>query len=245
MVITSKNNELIKSVRSLKQKKGREEQNCFIVESEKCVLDALSTNQRIKHLFVTEKFYSRFADFSPITVSDAVMQSLTDEVTPQGVLAVVEIPKSAPIAQLTHCLLLDRVQDPGNVGAIIRTAVACGVKYIFTIDCADVYSPKVVRASMGGLFRLSVEKVTEQRAFEILKANGVSLLCADMKGENVFDFNPPKSFCVCVGNEGQGISEFLKNACNKKISIPMQGGMESLNVAVATSVTLYTLLNKK
>ena len=243
MIITSKNNELIKSVRALKQKKARDEQGCYIVEGEKSVLDAYATKQEIKYLFVTEKYALNFEKYSPITVSDLVFQSLTDEVTPQGVLAVVKIPKSAPITQLTHCLLLDRVQDPGNVGAIIRTAVACGVKHIFAIDSADFYSPKVVRSSMGGLFRISVTKITESQAISLLNEQNVPLLSADMSGENLFCFNPPKRFCLCVGNEGQGISATLTSASNHKVSIPMQNGMESLNVAVATSVTLYTLLN--
>lgn len=244
MVITSKNNDLIKSVRALKQKKQRDEQGCYIVEGEKSVLDAYATGQEIKYLFLTEKNLLKFSDNSPILVSDSVMQSLCDEVTPQGVLAVVKIPKSAPITQLTQCLLLDRVQDPGNVGAIIRTAVACGIKHILAIDSADFYSPKTVRSSMGGLFRIHVHKVSEEQAVTLLKQNGVSLLCADMNGENIFNFAPPSSFCLCVGNEGQGLSDFLMQSADKTISIPMQGGMESLNVAVATSVTLYTLFNK-
>lgn len=245
MVITSRNNELIKSVRALKQKKGRDEQNAFLVEGEKLVDEAIKAGWQIANIFATEKKAEKYASKSPVLVSESVLSSLSDEVTPQGVVAVVKIPKSGAITPLTHCLLLDRVQDPGNVGAILRIAVACGIKQILSIDCADVYSPKVVRSSMSGIFKVNVTKISEQNAITLLRENGIPLLVADMLGDNLFEFNPPKGFCLCVGNEGNGISQNLKEFATHKISIPMKGELESLNVAVATGVALYTLLNHK
>lgn len=245
MVITSRNNELIKSVRALRQKKGRDEQNAFIVEGEKLVDEAIKTGQVIKNIFITEKYEQKYASFNPVLVSESVLSCLVDEVTPQGVLAVVQIPKSGAITPLTHCLLLDRVQDPGNVGAILRIAVACGIKQVLVIDCADAYSPKVVRASMSGIFKVNIVKIDEKSAINLLKDNDLPLIVADMKGDNLFKFNPPSKFCLCVGNEGNGISQNLKSVASHRISIPMQGELESLNVAVATGVALYTLLNHK
>ena len=245
MVITSRNNELIKSVRALRQKKGRDEQNAFIVEGEKLVDEAIKTGQVIKNIFVTEKYEQKYASFNPVLVSESVLSCLVDEVTPQGVLAVVQIPKSGAITPLTHCLLLDRVQDPGNVGAILRIAVACGIKQVLVIDCADAYSPKVVRASMSGIFKVNIVKIDEKSAINLLKDNDLPLIVADMKGDNLFKFNPPSKFCLCVGNEGNGISQNLKSVAPHRISIPMQGELESLNGAVATGVALYTLLNHK
>lgn len=245
MVITSRNNELIKSVRALRQKKGRDEQNAFIVEGEKLVDEAIKTGQIIKNIFVTEKYAQKYERFNPVLVSESVLSCLVDEVTPQGVLAVVQILKSGAITPLTHCLLLDRVQDPGNVGAILRIAVACGIKQILVIDCADAYSPKVVRASMSGIFKVNIVKIDETSAIALLRDNNLPLIVADMKGDNLFEFNPPSGFCLCVGNEGNGISQNLKSVASHKISIPMQGELESLNVAVATGVALYTLLNHK
>ncbi len=243
-MITSKQNQSVKRIASLKQKKAREELGLYVVEGLKMIFDACSFGLKICEVFTTEKNANAFENVSfPVTlVSDAVFKNMSDEVTPQGVLAVLEIPKSEAITSLSRCLLLDRVQDPGNVGTIIRLAAACNVKDILTIDCADPYSPKAVRSSMSGIYRVNVIKTTWQECERLLSENGVPLVCADMDGENIFDAEPLEKFCLCVGNEGQGISEEILRRADKTVSIPMEGGIESLNVSVATGVSLYSLL---
>ena len=98
---------------------------------------------------------------------------------------------------------------------------------------------------MSGIFKVNIVKIDETSAIALLRDNNLPLIVADMKGDNLFEFNPPSGFCLCVGNEGNGISQNLKSVASHKISIPMQGELESLNVAVATGVALYTLLNHK
>ena len=216
----------------------------YVVEGRKMIMDAKNANVNVLEIFATEENASSFSNFDcPVTVvSDAVFKCMSDEVTPQGSLAVLEIPKSGAISSLSRCLLLDRVQDPGNVGTIMRLAAACGIKDVLLIDSADPYSPKAVRSSMSGIYRVNVYKVSEEEALTFTAKNGVTLICADMDGESLFEFEAPEKFCLCVGNEGNGISDnILKNA-NNIISIPMESGVESLNVSVATGVTLYTLL---
>ncbi len=209
------------------------------------VLDAITYGAEITQIFATERYanYPFKNNEKVIFVSDAVFKVMSDEVTPQGVLAVVKIPKSGDIARLSRCLLLDRVQDPGNVGAIIRLAVACGVTDILTIDSADAYSQKAVRSSMSGIYHVNLYRYSENECLNVIKQNELSLICADLTGKNIFEYKTPEKFCLCVGNEGNGISDSLINNATDVISIPMHKGVESLNVAVATGVTLYTLLN--
>ena len=243
-MITSKQNQAVKRVVSLKQKKGREEFGQYVVEGIKMVSEAQKFGVKICEIFVTEKYQNRFVDqpFPVTLVSEAVFKVMSDEVTPQGVLAVLEIPKSGAITSLSRCLLLDRVQDPGNVGAIIRLCAACNVKQILTIDCADPYSPKAVRSSMSGIYHVNVAKGSWEEFENVLTNLKVELICADMAGECLFEYTPSESFCLCVGNEGQGISDEILTRADKILSIPMDGGIESLNVSVATGVSLYSLL---
>ena len=263
MLITSRQNGNVKRAASLKQKKNRDFFGEYLVEGEKLVCEAFETGQSVRAVFASQK-YAQLAKklvcesqnkcdlnsggfVSPelFEVSDGVLESVSDEVTPQGIVAVVKINKNPPIGRLTHTLLLDRLQDPGNVGAILRLAAAAGISDVFLISCADPYSPKAVRSSMSGLFRVNLHFTDERRAVEFFKQNGISLICADMSGENIFSFTPPEKFCLCVGNEGNGISEYLKCSANETVSVPMRGGVESLNVGIAAGITLYTLLNDK
>ena len=243
-MITSKQNQAVKRVASLKQKKNRDELGLYVVEGVKMISDAIAFGVCIKEIFVTEKHQNTFLNspVTPVLVSDDVYKFMSDEVTPQGALAVLQIPKSGAISSLSRCLLLDRVQDPGNVGTIVRLAVACGVKHILSIDSADAYSPKAVRSSMSGIYNVEIIKLSEEGCLNFVKEHDLCLISADMGGECVFDYSAPQKFCLCVGNEGNGISKNLINNSHKILSIPMHEGIESLNVSVATGVMLYSLL---
>lgn len=244
MVITSKSNQSVKLVGLLKQKKYRDERGLYIVEGEKMVFDAINCGQEIVEIFALEKYSDRnFMGIKCNFVTEQVFKFMSGEVTPQGILAVCKIPERGAIGRLTHSLLLDRVQDPGNVGTIVRLAAACGIRHIFSIDSADAYSQKAVRSSMSGIYKVDIIKTSESEIVDILKDEKVPLICADMQGENLFQFTPPEKFCLCLGNEGQGVSDFLIDNADYKVAIPMEKGVESLNVSVAAGVTLYTLLN--
>lgn len=243
MPITSRQNPFIKRVASLKQKKYRDEFGEYIVEGEKLVREATATGQQISAVIITEGL--KFSDIeceNIVEVSESVFKSISDEMSPQGVLAVVKIPESRAIGRLSRCIVLDGLQDPGNVGAIIRIAAACGIDHVFAALCADPYSPKAVRSSMSGIFRTTVIKTDKETALNELKAQNVPIVVADMDGKNVFGGERHSSFCLVAGNEGNGISDFFMNAADEVISVPMQNGIESLNVAVATGVILYALV---
>ncbi|MBQ0098980.1 MAG: RNA methyltransferase [Firmicutes bacterium] len=238
-MITSRANETIKFVRSLKDKKNRDDNNVFIVESIKLTLEALNSGFTIKKLFVTEEVENEFSAYGveTVVVSLDVFKSISNEVSPQGVLAIVEKPSEKPFVK-KNCLLLDGVSDPGNVGAIIRTAAATDFTEIFLINCADPFNSKSIRASMGGLFKVNLHTVNREDAIDKI---GLPLVVADMYGENIFNFRKNDFVCLVIGNEGNGVSDFIKSKASYTVSIPMENGMESLNASVSAGILMYLL----
>ncbi len=196
----------------------------------------------IERVFVSEKYAGElpFAREKTVCVSEDVLRFLSDEKTPQGVLCRVKTPKLALVAPKASCLILDGVSDPRNLGAIIRTANAAGYQEIYlTEDCADPYSPKSVRASMSGVF---FTKLYEGTRAEILSTlNGVPVVVADMGGENAFAFSAPEKFALVIGNEGNGVSNTVRDSAVYTVKIPMERTQESLNAAVSAGVLMYLL----
>jgi len=237
MIITSKSNPLIKDICKLYDKKFRKERGLYLVEGIKPVNECIAAGCDIERIVCTEELLNAYPDAQ--AVSEGVFGAISSEKTPQGVIAVVKIPQNELKPPNGSCILLDRLQDPGNLGTIIRTANAAGYGDIYLINCTDAYSPKAVRASMSGIFFVNVYGGT---AGEILKAlDGVPLICADMRGEDIFSFVPPEKFCLCIGNEGGGISDEIMNAAQYKVKIPMSNTCESLNAAVSAGIAMYEL----
>lgn len=237
MVITSKSNPLVKEIAALNEKKFRKEKGLYLVEGIKPVRECISAGCSVKKIICVEELEGQFE--GAVLVSRGVFESVSSEKNPQGVIAVVEIPKANSNPPEGSCILLDCLQDPGNLGTIIRTANAAGYKDLYLINCADAYSPKAVRASMSGIFFVNIHQGERD---EILSAlDGVPLICADMNGENIFSFAPPKKFCLCIGNEGSGISEEIFKRADFKVSIPMERTCESLNAAVSAGIAMYQL----
>ena len=242
MILTSKNNPLIKETASLKEKKGRKQLGLFLVEGLKMTLECQKSDLEIERVFLSESFTGDLPDFNAETVrvSDDVFRFLSDEKTPQGVLCRVKIPQNTLCAPKSSCLLLDGVADPGNVGAIVRTANAAGYTQLYlTEGCADPYSPKAVRASMSGIFFAKLRRKTKDETLKLLA--GIPMIVADMKGENVFSFRPPEKFCLVIGNEANGVSDEVRAAAAYTVKIPMSAHSESLNAGVSLAVMLYEL----
>ena len=203
--------------------------------------ECMKSGFEIERVFLSESFSDELAvDTEPVRVSDDVFRFLSDEKTPQGVLCRVKIPSRALCAPKGSCLFLDGVSDPGNLGAIIRTANAAGYEEIYLTDeCADPYSPKSVRASMSGIFFTKLYRAPRAEVLSALQ--GVPLVVADMGGENVFSFCPPKQFALVIGNEGTGISDEVRAQAAHTVKIPMQATQESLNAAVSAGIIMYLL----
>lgn len=252
MIITSKDNETIKSIKKLKEKKFRTES--FIVEGIKMVKEALEQAE-VEKVIVSETF-SNSNDFKGlncdeqklIIASDKVFEDLTDVVTPQGIIAVVKKSSNSEVDYSDEFVLaLDGIQDPGNLGTIIRTADSANIKQILVSkDTVDAYSPKVVRSTMGGIFRTKIIEVEDlAQALNSFKDNGFKVLTTELSAEkSIYDIDYQKSVVV-IGNEANGVTEEVSKVATEKVIIPMLGKTESLNAAVATSIMIYEYVRQK
>jgi TrmH family RNA methyltransferase len=244
--ITSVKNPRVLAWRSLKDRKGRLEESAFLVEGARMVQEALASSFEVKSLLLREDYPQ--PDGIPsgcrmFRLSDHVFQSVCDTRTPQGIAAVLSL--CARPAEGPRLLALDGVQDPGNVGTMVRTADAAGFSgVLFSPDCADLFSPKVLRSTMGSVFRLGFSFPSSlPDALEELKKKGFSILSSQLDGEPFFERKQVSpSFVLIVGNEGNGISGPVKDAATHHLRLPMAGGAESLNAAVAAGIMMYDLV---
>ena len=232
MILTSKNNPLVKETATLKDKKGRKELGLFLVEGIKMTREALKSGLEVERIFLSETCKEKdFPVEKTVVVSDEVMKHLCDEKTPQGVLCRVKIPVKKTESPKNACLILDGVADPSNVGAIIRTANASGYKEIYmTPDCADAYAPKSVRASMSGVFFTEIYTISREEIPAVMQ--GAPILVADA---------PPEKFALVIGNEGRGVSAEIRGLATDVIKIPMRETQESLNASVSAGILMYLL----
>ena len=238
-MITSKQNSLIKEIRSLADKKFRDRLNLFVIEGVKPVKEALSLNIPLYAVIGTGEVLSQLClnGVRVEEVSDEVLKYVSEEVTPQGVIAVAFKPENLLTAPKGKCLFLDGVADPSNVGAIIRTAAALGYNQIYmTDDCADPYSQKAVRSSMTGVLRVQIIRAERQALMQLIN---LPVIVADMNGQDLSTFTIDEDFCLVIGNEGRGVSNLLRERANFTVCIPMQNGVESLNAAVSAAILMY------
>ena len=233
MVILSRRNPLVKELVSLKEKKGRRERGTFLVEGVKMVREAVAAGLEVVRLIVREDYAGETYSLPAVTLGVDVFAAVSDEKTPQGIVAEVAIPVMELRPPEGRCLLLDGLQDPSNVGAIVRTAVAAGYEEVYLCECADPFSPKSVRASMSGVFFARIMQGTRE---ELLSAIDVPVLAADMDGQNVFAFASPEKFCLAVGSEGRGLSQAVRQRAEYTVRIPMDARTESLNAAVSAGM---------
>lgn len=246
MIITSKNNPLIKETASLKEKKGRKELGMFLVEGRKMSLECEKSDFEIECAFLSEAYDGELPQTASRTVrvSEDVLRYLSDEKTPQGIVCRVRIPDTRLTPPKGRCLLLDGVADPGNVGTILRTANAAGYTQAYlTSDCADPFSPKSVRASMSGVFFTDICRGEREEILSVLK--GMPVIVADMNGKNLFSYTAPEKFALVIGNEGNGVSEIVRKAAADTVRIPMRKTQESLNAAVSAGIMMYFLQNSE
>lgn len=235
MIIQSRTNPKVKAMAALKDKKFRRLRGEYLVEGVKMVEECLSAGCEVLSVMCTEECAAMFPGAD--VVSREVFSAVSDEKTPQGVIAAVRLPRVALRPPRGRCLLLDGLQDPGNVGTIIRTANAAGYTDLYLVNCADPFSPKAVRASMSGVFFVDIMQGSAEEALAAL--NGVPLVCADMGGVSAYEFCPPPTFCLCIGSEGSGLSTAVRAAADYVVGVPMRPTCESLNAAVSAGILMY------
>lgn len=254
--ITSTKNPLIQAVKALQTRAAREESGLFLCEGEHMVAEALRyAKSSVTAVFVTEsrqQAYAALLNASPkthiYTVPDHVLDTLTQVKTPQGIAATVRLPARAALDSLgSRVVLLEAVQDPGNVGTILRTADAAGFDAcVLTAGCADPFAPKTLRATMGSIFRMPiVTQSSAPQAAETLRAQGYAVLASVLDGDDFYTRAPlPQKVCLLIGNEGAGITPPLAAVATHRFRLPMRGGAESLNAAIAAAVFMYDIVNR-
>lgn len=248
-MITSNSNQQMKNLALLMKKaKARNEQGVFVVEGRKMFQEV--PPQWLLQVYVSETFLAENAalleNCAYEVVSDSVFKSVSDTQTPQGILCLVKKPEYT-LEQLlckekTHLLILESIQDPGNLGTMIRTGEGAGITgIIMNKTTVDVFNPKTVRSTMGSLYRVPFVVVDDLgKTLEELKNNGISLYAAHLKGTLSYDEPDYTSACgFLIGNEGNGLSDEIANCADEYIRIPMEGKVESLNAAISATLLMY------
>ena len=243
--ITSLKNPKVLMWKSLKDRKGRKETGCFLVEGRKMVDEALQSAFPVETVLADEARMDEFAlpENVPVVLMPAhVLAAVCDTKTPQGIAAVVRMAQT-PVKG-ARLVALDGVQDPGNVGTIVRTADAAGFDgVLLSTQCADVFSPKVLRATMGSIFRMGV-RVTDDLPGLLsgLAAEGYSVISSQLDGAPFYQREPVgERFALVIGSEGNGVTDEVKAVATHRVRLPMRGGAESLNAAVAAGIMMYEL----
>ena len=258
-IISSKDNEIIKNIKKLKDKKYRDINNEYIIEGVKLIQEAIQENKVIKKIIVCEecvkeeaidqKFMYELAKYDLAYVKKQIFSTLTTVTTPQGILAVVE--KQNVKTNINYnediIVVLDGIQDPGNLGTILRTIDSANLsQLIVSKDTADCYNPKVVRSTMGAIFRVNIIESNDLLdTLKKIKKHGYEICVTSLNdSESIYNIDYKKKVIV-IGNEANGVSEAVLNMADKKLLIPMLGKTESLNASVATSIIVYEYVRQK
>lgn len=259
MIITSKDNETIKHIRKLKEKKYRDEYGEYIVEGIKLINEAIEEKQEVKTIIIcdncnkTEEINQsslyEVAKHKCIYVDEKVFHSITEVQNPQGILAVIGKQRDKEDIDYSEdvIVILDDIQDPGNLGTILRTVDSVGLKQIIVSKkSGDVFNSKVVRSTMGAIFRVNViesEDLTE--TIKQLKKRKFNVVATSLNTDkSIYDIEYKRTVII-IGNEANGVSKEIQEISDKKIKIPMIGKTESLNASVATGIVLYEYVRQK
>lgn len=253
MIITSRENKIFKLAKILKSQKGRVEKGLFMIEGFRIVKDALAKGINAECIIVKDGTELDFkADCPVYFLAPKLFSEISETVTPQGVIAICPVKKCGLDDVLSldkKCVIMcEALQDPGNIGTVIRTAHAadCG-GVILTKGCCDLYNPKIVRATMSGMFSVPVAFGEEsEKVIEYFRANGYKIVAGALT-EDAVDFysaNLSGKVLIIIGNEGNGVADKTLSLCDSVLKIPMRADAESLNAAVAGSVMIYEHLRQ-
>ena len=258
-VISSKDNELIKHIKKSKDKKYRDESNEYIIEGVKLIEEAVKENAKIKKIIVCEDTTRTYeiptnimlgiAKYECVYVTDKIFASITQVTNPQGIMAIVEKNNSNQEIDYSQDIIvaLDDVQDPGNLGTILRTVDSIGLNQIIVSkETADAFNPKVVRSTMGAIFRIKIIECDDlKEIIKEIKKHRFRLMVTSLQTENsIYDIDFNKKIIV-IGNESNGVSQEIQDMADEKAKIPMLGKTESLNASVAAGIVMYEYVRQK
>lgn len=252
--ITSKDNPNIRLYRHLSEsRKFRREKGLFVLEGVRLISDAIRESAALTSVFVTEEAAEKLgidnltADTEVYVISRELKEKMSDTGNSQGAFAICRIPDKPAVSDTIkpggRYVLLHSVQDPGNLGTIIRTADAVGIDAVFLCGCCDLYNPKAVRSTMGSIFRLNVPEVPFDEVFPLFGKNGIATYAAVIDGDAASlrscDFSGGAA--VLIGNEGNGLPKEVAEMCEKRLTIKMRGNVNSLNAAMAAGIIMWEL----
>lgn len=257
MIITSGSNDRLKDIKKLlKSSKERQEKKTYVVEGIRMFREI--PKEDLQAIFVSETAMAKYEEvinntkIEPFIIPDKIYAGISDTITPQGIMAVVSM-KSKGIGDIfsdeetPFLIIAERLQDPGNMGTIIRTAEGAGATgVIVSRDCVDIYNPKTIRSTMGSIFRVPVyvsDNLSEDIAY--IKKKGVIIYAAHLEGECFYNKDYTDACGFLIGNEGNGLSDEISNAADELIRIPMCGEVESLNAGTSTAVISYEVLRQR
>lgn len=248
--ISSKDNKLFKQYRNLLNKKYRDKYGKYIIEGLRFTKDAISKNKDIEAIILSESkknLSDKFHGFSIVVLSDECFLSVSDTVNSQGVIAVINKDKDKTEEIKGPVLILDRVQDPGNLGTIIRTANAAGFKRIILSNgSADLYNSKVLRSTAGAIFNINLkENVDLVEEINCLKSSGYVVIGTSLDAKEFYNkVKYTEKTAIIIGNEGSGISKDILKSTDFNIKIPIYSDVESLNASAAAAIILYEVGNQ-
>lgn len=253
--IESQDNKTLKLIRSLQRKKGRLENGLYFAEGLRITQEALMyAEDYIKFVILSDEYAKKNNDFvdsidksgkTVYAVKERLFTDVCNTETPQGIGVVLKIPENIEfdLKRMKFVLILDGVSEPGNLGTIIRTAEATGIDGVYLMKgCADLYNPKVVRSTMGSLFRMKLLSGVDLTCLEDLKNNGFSIYATALNDSvSISETEKSEKTAVVIGSEAFGVSQEVLELADKKVRIDMEGRVESLNAAVAAGISMYML----
>jgi len=240
MILTSSKNEKVKYyTKIMNSKRERDKEKLFIVEGIHLVEEAIKANV-VEEIIISDNKYDYVGHDVRYYVTDEIMNKICNTVTPQGIIALCKQQDNLSFNSYNRLLLLDNIQDPGNLGTIIRSCDAFNFDgIIMNQHTVDVYNPKVVRATQGAIFRVPLMKKDFDSYIPYLKEMHIIIYGTALEGENLAEIRSSQNMAFIMGNEGNGISESFLKMTHKNIYIEMNGKSESLNVAIAASIIMY------
>lgn len=229
-------------IKDLKKQK-RENSSLLFLDNFKIIKDALKSGLKPTCILLEDENKNIFKDYScPIyKVDSKTIEQLADSKTPQGVVCILKYTQNIVELPKTNFLVLDSLQDPGNVGTLIRTALACSFDYVYLLDCVKPTNSKLIRSSVGAIFNTKVIPMGKSDFINFAKQNQLKLIATDMEGENIFNYNNTEQIGLVIGNEGQGVSDEIMEICYKRVKIPMNPGIESLNASISGAIIMYQI----
>lgn len=246
-VISSSKNAVVQEIVKIKKN-----YSALFLEGERLVQEAISYGCQPSMTFVQKDKLEYFSQKIPAIINDKtyiltpqVFEKICDTKTPQGIAVVVDFKFKTPFVPKNNFLVVENVQDPGNLGTILRCAKGTDFCDVFLVNCVNIFNTKVVRSSMGGIFGTNICQMASTDEFlDFARENNLQLNVLAMDGKNIFEIKKkPQNTGLVLGNEGNGVSDKLKNYAQNKWSVPMKHNLESLNVSVCAGICMFYLDN--